>query len=125
MSLCIICIIDLPFLMLAGYAVSIQQVDFRFLIVKNVFYDTFGLDEIACYGIVNVFNSFVWAKITVLYLANVFRFHKDKTNKDYPWHETLEYLSIPERLMASPRDIVLYFHIFAFIACITIYKYLI
>ena len=125
LSLVIICMVDLPFIMLAGYAISIRQNDYNFLVIKNIFYDVIGLNDLAFYNFVNAFNSFVWANITVFYLAEVFRFHKDKSNKSYPWHETLEYLSIPERMMATPRDMVLYFHIFAFITCIVIYKYII
>lgn len=128
LSLVIICMVDLPFIMLAGYAISIRQNDYNFLVIKNIFYDVIGLNESAAafvlYNFVNVFNSFVWANITVFYFADVFRFYKDKSNKSYPWYETLEYLSVPERMMATPRDMVLYFHIFAFIACIAIYKYI-
>lgn len=124
LSLVIICMIDLPFIMLAGYAISIRQNDYNFIIFQNIFYEVVGLNEMAFYTFVNVFNSFVWANLTVFYLEDVFRFHKDKTSNTYPWRETLEYLSIPERMMATPRDMVLYFHIFAVIACISVHKYL-
>ena len=124
LSLCFICITDLPFIMLAGYAISIRQNDYNFLIIQNIFYDALGLHEFVFYSFVNVFNSFVWATLIVYYLEDLFRFHKDKNNNNYPWRETLEYLSIPERMMATPRDMVLYFHIFAFIACIAVYKYI-
>ena len=159
LSLCIICITDLPFLMLAGYAISIRQNDYNLFIIQNMLFGSIssnGLLIPSTHNFVNVFNSFVWTNLTVFYLVDVpfilnsrpprvglefsgtpmpghwdritvstvFRFHKDKSNKSYPGVDTLEYLSIPERMMASPRDMVLYFHIFAFIACIAVYKYL-
>ena len=127
LALCIICITDLPFIILAGYAISIRQNDYNLLIIQYMLFGSISMNDYlapSTLNLVNVFNSFVWANITVFYLAEVFRFYKDKSNKSYPGAETLEYLSIPERMMASPRDMVLYFHICSTIACIAIYKYL-
>ena len=124
LSLVIICICDLPFIGFIGYLISIKYNDYNYLLVKTALYDVFGFPESVVYYFINAYNSFIWANLIIYYSAEVIRFHKDKNNKSYSWNATLEFLTIPERMMATPRDMVLYFHIFSIISCIGIYNYI-
>ena len=74
LALCIICITDLPFIILAGYAISIRQNDYNLLIIQYMLFGSISMNDYlapSTLNLVNVFNSFVWANITVFYLAEV------------------------------------------------------